>query len=101
MAFEQTIARLNSYKDNFRVTQAMGIVVMEAQRRCPVDTGYLKAHWEIKRIRGGVWSIIFSADYAVYVHERLDVYHRIGEAKFLEKAWNHKKNEFLRALYDW
>ena len=98
MAFEQTIARLRRYQDWMRIQQALMIIVKEAQRRCPVDTGYLKAHWMIRASRG-VWFIIFTADYAIYVHENLNVYHPIGEAKFLENAWNVKKNEFLDFLY--
>jgi hypothetical protein len=47
-----------------------------------------------------VWSISFNAPYALYVHERLDVYHLVGEAKFLENAWNAKKNQFLDMLFD-
>lgn len=81
-----------------RIQQALMIVVKEAQYRCPLDTGYLLSHWMIKRSRG-TWSIEFTADYALYVHERLDVYHPLGEAKFLENAWNVKKNEFLDFLY--
>ncbi len=34
------------------------------------------------------WNLVvgFSAWYAIYVHERLDVHHPIGQAKFLEVA---------------
>lgn len=98
MAFEQTIARLKSYQDWMRIQQGLMIIVKEAQKRCPVDTGDLRKYWMIKASRG-VYSIVFSMDYAIYVHENLYVHHPIGEAKFLENAWNVKKNEFLDFLY--
>ncbi len=99
LPFRMALARLNNYKDWMNVQNALGIVLIEAQKRCPVDTGYLKSHWMIKRERGGVWSIVFTAPYATYVHERLDVRHRVGEAKFLENAWTAKRHEFVKQLY--
>jgi hypothetical protein len=37
-------------------------------------------------------SVGFSAEYSVYVHERLDVYHPRGQAKFLEQpAREHRQ----------
>ena len=97
MAFEKTLARLKRYKDQTRLQQGFMIVVKEAQRRCPVDTGYLRDNWILKNSRG-VWSIAFTADYAIYVHERLDVKHDVGEAKFLENAWHAKIQEFIKFI---
>lgn len=36
----------------------------------------------------------YNASYAAAVHERLDVRHEVGEAKFLEKAMNRERPKF-------
>lgn len=66
------------------------MVVGNAQQLAPVDTGMLKA--------SGVWTPVvvaagtitcevgFNMDYAAAVHERLNVRHRQGQAKYLETA---------------
>jgi len=59
----------------------------------PVDTGALRASHQTEKpaIRGGEVSVAInvggpSAPYALPVHERLDVHHPVGQAKFLEYA---------------
>lgn len=58
--------------------------------RIPVDTGRLRStHYVSPPETGGgtiVSEVGVGTDYAVYVHERTEVYHAVGEAKFLEKA---------------
>jgi len=102
----QAVARLKRYQDWERVRQAIGIVLDEARRRCPYDTHHLEKYsWKINRTREGVWSLEFATEdathveYAMAVHERLDVYHPHGEAKFLENAWTEKHGEFFRYLF--
>lgn len=61
----------------------------DAKRKTPVDTGKLKNSGYSKP--SGTWAnpkveVGFSADYALYVHEDLEVNHRNGEARFLVKA---------------
>lgn len=70
----------------------------DSMRNTPVDTGALRASHRVERpvVRdGGVEVEIVvggpAADYAVYVHEDLDAFHRVGEAKFLEKAVNRAR----------
>ena len=65
-------------------------------RRTPVDTGNLRASGigNLKGSRGIIKStpagaVAFTAntaEYAVHVHERTDIRHKVGEAKFLENA---------------
>jgi hypothetical protein len=64
----------------------------EAQERVPVDTGNLKASAsDSHRVSGTAgfetaFRVVFSADYAIYVHENLQAHHTVGEAKYLERA---------------
>lgn len=65
--------------------------------KTPVDTSALRNSHRIATAEaGGIFEVAVGCggiapsgavvDYAVYVHERLDVRHPVGEAKFLEKA---------------
>lgn len=66
-------------------------IMGEAKRLCPVDTGTLRASGHVSEptVTPGDGVIVLlgfggpAADYAVYVHERLDVHHPNGQAKFL------------------
>ena len=71
------------------------LVKSESQARTPVDTGFLKASQFKQALRGTIRSgpsvRIGSppeAHYAPYVHENLEIPHRVGQAKFLEAAIN-------------
>jgi hypothetical protein len=64
-----------------------------SMRRTPVDTGALRASHETTEpaYKGGEIEVAIqvggpAAPYALIVHERLDVGHRVGEAKFLERS---------------
>jgi hypothetical protein len=69
----------------FQLTQAM----------VPVDTGYLKSTGSIKFGGSGVqfsFMIGYGADYAIYVHERLDQYHEPPTAaKFVERPMRESR----------
>lgn len=80
-----------------RVGQALyeeaGGISTVSQTRTPVDTGALRASHRVSQpeTNGTEISVEISvggaaADYAVYVHERLDTHHDVGQAKFLESA---------------
>jgi hypothetical protein len=65
----------------------------EAMRRCPIDTGALRASHETTRpaIKDGDISVAIrcggpSAPYALIVHEDLEADHPVGEAKWLERT---------------
>ena len=61
-----------------------------SKRRTPVDTGNLRAtgHTKLPKTRGGKTTVVlaYGTDYAVFVHEILSNFHRVGGAKFLESA---------------
>lgn len=65
-------------------------VVGKAQRLAPVDTGALKSSGtaEAPTTSGGAVTCLigFNTDYAAAVHERLDLHHTQGQAKYLERA---------------
>ena len=66
---------------------------LESMRRTPVDTGALRASHEVSHpvINGRDIEVTISvggvsAPYAVIVHENLDAFHPVGQAKFLEST---------------
>jgi hypothetical protein len=63
-------------------------IAADAASRCPVDTGKLRSSVFVKPISNGGVVVGFSAPHAAVVHERTDLRHADGEAKFLEKAKN-------------
>lgn len=59
-----------------------------SQAECPVDTGFLRrsAYFRVTKLaKGPRLDVGYTADYAFWVHERLDVFHPVGNAKFLER----------------
>jgi hypothetical protein len=70
------------------VNKAANHTIGQAQKLAPVDTGALKASGTAlpaENNDGQITATIgFNTDYAAAVHERLDLYHKQGQAKFLE-----------------
>lgn len=71
------------------------IEATEAKRRTPVDTGNLRASIHVDDAKGtkdpGVVSVAIvaggpAAPYALTVHEDLEAFHRVGQAKYLESV---------------
>ena len=103
-----------------RGLQAVAIEVSgAAKRRTPVDTGRLRASiaWAVdgkeKSHSGtaggttvqyqvfapkGTATVGTNVEYAPKVHEDLDAYHKTGEAKFLENAFNEKAAKAERLM---
>lgn len=74
------------------LTAEAELIMTDAKKNTPVDTGTLRssgivtprpADHRVDLSFGGAASA-----YAAIVHERLDVHHPVGEAKFLENALN-------------
>lgn len=72
----------------------------EAQKRVPVETGNLKNSAFTRRAQDDDMAIEigFSASYAPFVHENLEVTHHVGEAKFLENALRENQDEILKII---
>ena len=78
-------------------------IQQESRRRTPVDTGDLRqsTQWRIDEVGGGLRGQVGShLDYAVEVHERLNVPHPIGEAKFLWNAVTQNLPAYKKLLSD-
>ena len=81
---------------------AAGLEVMAlAKSRTPVLTGNLRGSGEVRK--GGTRAqpfieLLFTAEYAIYVHENLEAYHKVGQAKFLESAIRDKRDRILSVI---
>ena len=70
---------------NQRLEELGKDVLERAQQLVPVDTGRLRDSGRLKVSRARA-NIEFTEDYALHVHERTDIAHSNGQAKFLEQA---------------
>lgn len=68
------------------IVQAAAIAA-DAAQRAPIQTGALRQSVVVVP-SGSTVAVGFTAPYAAEVHERTDVAHDEGEAKFLEHAMN-------------
>ena len=78
--------------------EAARLVRRDAQKRVPVDTGKLKASAYTRMIKGSSGpgtEIGFTAAYAIFVHERMDLRHAVGTAKFLQYALSNNTKEIV------
>lgn len=70
-------------------------ILDRAQRKVPVDTGFLKSTGYVRRVRDG-YEVGYDADYAIYVHEIVENRHpNGGQAKFLEEAFYEVMSEIV------
>lgn len=63
------------------VNDGLRLLLLRAQENAPFETGDLR---KSGHIRGD--AVVFDIVYAVIQHERLDFEHRVGGAKYLERA---------------
>jgi hypothetical protein len=83
------------------LAEAAALIKQESQKKTPVDHGNLKASHYIAT--GGTVEepqaqVYLTADYAVYVHENMESYHPIGEAKFLQNAVLENRADILEII---
>jgi len=91
------------------VDQAAHLIFDESQRLVPVDTGALKASGKVTH-DGLAATISYgqedqagrggrdTAVYAPIVHERMDVHHPNGQAKYLETAMHGKAADVAKVI---
>jgi len=73
---------------------AAGLTVSgRAKEYTPVDTGRLRASLTWQRVTDNVAHIGTNVEYAIYVHENINAQHRVGQAKFLERAAADSQDE--------
>jgi hypothetical protein len=74
----------------------------ESVKRTPVDTGRLRAtHYVSPPTQRGAHVVVEignGTEYAIHVHERTELHHKTGEAKFLQNAMNARKAGMLERL---
>jgi hypothetical protein len=83
------------------------IEIEESKRRVPVDTGALKKSAYVGApVQSGTKTSIelgYDMPYAIYVHEDLEAFHPVGEAKYLESVLNesarHMKDRLAARLH--
>lgn len=74
----------------------------ESQKVVPVDTGNLKSTAgtrQIGRDEHAVVAVFYDTNYAVYVHEMIQIPHKPGkQAKYLEGPAKYHRNNLLRII---
>lgn len=77
-------------------------IMAESKKQVPVDTGRLRSTGYVAapvfvrrspRVEMG-----YGTDYAVYVHERTELHHTVGKAKYLEDPLKAATRGFVRRL---
>jgi hypothetical protein len=80
-----------------------GLKIMAASvERTPVDTGALRQSANVSPPEGSGSKIhvelTYGKDYAAAVHEKTEVHHEVGQAKFLESALSDAAGDFQKNL---
>lgn len=73
----------------------------EVMKRTPVDTRQLQNSFELIQEWHGrtlIMHILTNVEYAPYVHEDLDAFHPVGQAKFLESVLNESAPYMARRI---
>jgi hypothetical protein len=73
-------------------------VQAEAQKRTPVDTGYLRSSAKTRMENDYTVLVSYDAAYAIFVHERTNLRHKVGEAKFLQNAIDKNKSQIRKII---
>jgi hypothetical protein len=81
------------------------IEMAEMKERVPVDEGILKGSGFVEPPKREGNKVILNLgfggqaeDYAIIVHEDLEAFHRVGEAKFVESVINESAPHFTRRV---
>lgn len=78
--------------------EAMGIFT-ESQEQVPVDTGRLQDSGVVGRLQNQLGVVVaYGTNYALPVHERTEVPHLTGKAKYLEDPFNEAQKGMQRRL---
>lgn len=84
--YQKWLSTVGQGSDNHARLVELGKAILgRAIELCPIDTGFLRSTGLLIDMQTYI-VIAFAAPYASYVHENLNVRHRVGQAKFLEVA---------------
>jgi hypothetical protein len=87
--------------------QETEVEAKEAKRRTPVDTGNLRASIHVigpkwRNNSRYVYCLIAAggpaAPYAIYVHENLEAFHKVGQAKYIESVVLEARQHMARRV---
>jgi hypothetical protein len=110
---DQLAAKLSVYAEdmNHAVSKGMaefaGEIEAESVKLTPIDTGELRSrsyiHGPLYDSKNQQYTMVVGYEkdtpaensYAVQVHEYVEVHHDVGQAKFLETAFETKQPEYL------
>lgn len=77
-------------------------VLAEAKRNVPVDSGRLRDSGQVKPTPDGGVAVTFGEglpdDRAVVVHEKTELHHGSGEAKYLERAMAARRAQVAETI---
>lgn len=65
-----------------------------------LNEGIAALQREHQRSRSASAYVYYTAEYALPVHERLDVYHPVGQAKFLEEPLRTRQKDISDVIYE-
>lgn len=111
LGFKKMNSNINTLKNkigpsSFRksIIKSMLRVEADSMRRTPVDTGNLRssaagnATITSSSSNGASGIVYYTANYAIYVHERTELRHNVGEAKFLQNAVAKEQQTFSKNI---
>lgn len=103
--FEDLEQAMNRFYDEFHdellgaVWSTAEYVKTDAVKLAPIDTGKLRQSANVQRDKDDTY-IFFTMDYSIPVHERMESYHKVGQAKFLEHAFNKWKPKVGKTIFN-
>jgi hypothetical protein len=104
---QKILRNLDKAQDDVKHAVAAGVYQMgfsilgKAQKLTPVDVGRLRASAYAsppKSIDKPEVEIGFGTDYALAVHERVEVFHEVGQPLFLKRAVDEARPRYTRSL---
>lgn len=103
-----TIARIRHFREVAEDAAERGLIkaaemlLEQSNLICPIDTGYLRESGHVVVEGKGFKTkayIVYDAEYAIYVHERLDLFHEEPtQAKFLEETMKRYRKDALKMV---
>ncbi len=82
------------------VFQKANKIAKNSHDRTPKDTGALRKSLYVRppRVGAATTEVGYGQDYAIHVHERTELQHDVGEARFLAKAIQEESNGYAKDI---
>jgi len=101
------MAALGVARDDYKRALAAAIyqegfaLLAESVKECPVDKGRLRASGYVSPpvdAENPAATVGYGTDYAIYVHERTELRHPVGKAKFLSDPMNRRLSGYQQRI---